>query len=76
MDVIRALPNAQLRVVRLELDYYGLDDAVFRDRFSLDRASFEPGPEMGVAHVNCSTVVLPRIREALMISICYEGGRY
>ena len=30
-DAIRALPGAQLRAVRRELEYYGLDDVVFRD---------------------------------------------
>ena len=46
-DAIRALPDTQLREVRGELDCYGLDDAAFRGWFSLERASFVPGPEMG-----------------------------
>ena len=63
-DAIRALPNAHTRAVRRKLDYYGPGDAVFWDRFSLERASFEPGPDMGAARSCCSAVVLPGDREA------------
>ena len=66
-DAIRALPDAQLRVVRGELDYCGLGDAVFPDRFSLERASFVPGPEMCMARSYYPAVALPGDREALVI---------
>ena len=66
-DAIRALPDAQLREVRGELDYYGLNDAVFRGWLSLERALFVPGPKMGMARADCSAVVLPSDREALVI---------
>ena len=66
-DAIRALPDAQLCEVRSELDYYGLDGAVFGGWFSLERASFVPGPVMGTVHAWCSAVVLPGDRQALVI---------
>ena len=67
IDTIRALPGAQLREVRGELEYYGLDDAVFRDRFSLERASFVSGSEMDLERSYCSVVALPGNQEALVI---------
>ena len=71
---IRALSGAQLREARGELDYYGLDGAVFRGWFSLERAPFMPGPEMDIQRVFCSAVVLPGGREALVIGGEDEEG--
>ena len=60
--MICALLNAQLREVRCELDYYGLDDAVFGDwfemsseqRHALDIYSQEAFGDEGLS-INCAT---------------------
>merc|ERR1740139_1971813 len=40
---IHALPETQMAVMRHELDYYGLESALFP---FIDVAKFSPGPEM------------------------------
>ena len=47
---------------------------MFRGCFSLERASFVPGPKMGAAHGYCSAVALPDNRETLVISGLGQGG--
>ena len=64
---IRALPDAQLREARGELDYCDLGDAVFAGWFSLGRVSFVSGPEMDTVRGYFSAVVLPGDRETLVI---------
>ena len=65
--MIRAPPEAQLRAVRGKLEYYGLGDAAFPDRFSLERASFESGPVMDTRRGFCFDVMPPGDREALVV---------
>ena len=64
---IHALPEAQLAVMREELDYYGLEDAVFpRASFNIDVATFSPGPEMLSARRSIGAVVRPDNRGVLI----------
>ncbi|KAJ1459202.1 hypothetical protein M885DRAFT_613725 [Pelagophyceae sp. CCMP2097] len=53
---IRALPEAAQGALVQELDYFGLEVAVFGLRPWTDGATFRPGPAMSAARVYCSAV--------------------
>jgi len=70
---IRALNGTKMAVMREELDYYGLESAVFPPvPYSIDLASFSPGPEMLSERYGFGAVVLPEQQEQ---GVLIAGGR-
>jgi len=65
---IHELPETQLAAMLHELDYYGLESAVFPTvPFSIDLAIFSPGPEMLLKRHGFGAVVLPESRGVLVV---------
>eukprot|EP00588_Corethron_pennatum_P013930 CAMPEP_0194277166 /NCGR_PEP_ID=MMETSP0169-20130528/9556_1 /TAXON_ID=218684 /ORGANISM="Corethron pennatum, Strain L29A3" /LENGTH=487 /DNA_ID=CAMNT_0039021061 /DNA_START=40 /DNA_END=1503 /DNA_ORIENTATION=+ len=65
---ILALPETQRKVMREELEYYGLERAVFPPvSFSINVAIFSPGPEMLSERSGLGAVVLPENQGVLII---------
>jgi hypothetical protein len=55
---IRALPEAAQDAMVQELDYFGLEVAVFGERPWTDDATFRPGPEMSEVRSYCAAVLI------------------
>jgi len=71
---IHALPEVQMEAMREELDYYGLESAVFPQvPFSVDVATFSPGPKMLSERFQFGAVVLPENRGVLVVGGHSEG---
>jgi len=67
-SAIRALPELQLVEMRRELDYYGLEEAVFPPvTCSIQHAHFSPGPEMLSKRWLCGAVLLPCNKGVLVV---------
>jgi len=65
---IHALPETQMKAMREELDYYGLENAVFPSvPFNIHLASFTPGPAMLSKRWGHGAVVLPENRGVLVV---------
>jgi len=74
---IHALPKTQMRVMREELKYYGLESAVFPlVHFCIDLATFSPGPEMLSSRRGFGAVVLPENRGVLVAGGAAGRGNY
>jgi len=73
---IRALSETQMVVMRHELDYYGLESAVFPQApFSMDLAAFSPGPKMLSKRRGLGAVVLPNNQGVLVVG-GYSDGEF
>jgi len=73
---IHALPKTQMMTMEKELNYYGLQSAVFPQvPFSINLAKFSPGPEMLSKRMGFGAVVLPKKRGVLVVGGFSEGER-
>jgi len=73
---IRALPNTQMAAMRVELDYYGLEDVVFPIvPYDVHKATFALAAEMLSKRNGVGSVVLPDERGVLVVG-GNDGRKY
>jgi len=74
---ICALPEGQMKSMKIQLDYYGIEDAVFpQPPFAIEETIFSPGPDMIEERMGFGAVVLPNIKHVMVVGGMGEEPTY